>query len=431
MDALEKLKQNASVFGLTSDQLQSNFDRLQRQNKNTAKTATDVGASTTPELYSNNTKVYDTAKNSINASTFNIENYLNTLTSDNVTQQDLLKGQAGMTRQVLDAIKGLGTKGEITQEAYKDEDISGKRQLVQDYTNQLEAEKRALDLAIRDLPKDGTVSKRFRQGQIDAITTASLRKQADIAILANAAIGNLEVAQQNVQDRIALEYGPIEDKYNTLLMTIDAVSGLESGVKTQLKEQAQAEKELANSNQQRQQALYELAIDAQKAENPTLAQQFIRQANQITPDLDEATASQIFNSAQQQAISGGVYSSVGGGLTEREEDYRDDLAFLYEAGKEDAEIIKILSLKYPEYADRVKDDLNIGLGFNADSVANLPGEVIVDDFSVGLGDLTAENYGAGTRKVAGAILGVPGAIGRGVQSTILGVPGFFRGLFNK
>jgi hypothetical protein len=83
-----------------------------------------------------------------------------------------------------------------------------------DFSNQLAQEQRTLDTTIRDIERNnpgGTFGGAMKSN-IDNLKRESLQKQADIAILSNAALNNYNAALKNAKDKVDLEFKPLDDK---------------------------------------------------------------------------------------------------------------------------------------------------------------------------------------------------------------------------
>lgn len=81
------------------------------------------------------------------------------------------------------------------------------------YSNQLEQEKRALEIRKRDLLSSGGFESRAQaENAYSAEENKSLQRQADIAILGNAAMGRYNFALTEAKRKVDLELKPFEDE---------------------------------------------------------------------------------------------------------------------------------------------------------------------------------------------------------------------------
>lgn len=80
------------------------------------------------------------------------------------------------------------------------------------YASQLEQEKRNIELENRRIFSDARYTKEQAQSAYNALENQSLQKQADIAILGNAALGKYNFALDEAKRKVDLELKPFEDK---------------------------------------------------------------------------------------------------------------------------------------------------------------------------------------------------------------------------
>lgn len=78
------------------------------------------------------------------------------------------------------------------------------------YNTELKAEQRALELESRRISSDARYTKEQAQGAIDAISKQSYEKQADIAILGNAAKGRYDTAIDIAKRKVESQLAPIK-----------------------------------------------------------------------------------------------------------------------------------------------------------------------------------------------------------------------------
>ena len=78
------------------------------------------------------------------------------------------------------------------------------------YNTELKAEQRALELESRRISSDARYTKEQAQGAIDAISKQSYEKQADIAILGNAAKGRYDTALDIAKRKVESQLAPIK-----------------------------------------------------------------------------------------------------------------------------------------------------------------------------------------------------------------------------
>ena len=90
--------------------------------------------------------------------------------------------------------------------------IGGKAQKVTDYTNQLEAEQLGLRRQVESIQKNGNITTGQAQVKINAIERESLSKQADLALLQNAANRDLSTSQGIIDRKIQLTLEPLKQK---------------------------------------------------------------------------------------------------------------------------------------------------------------------------------------------------------------------------
>lgn len=233
-----------------------------------------------------------------------------------VTQEDVLGAKAGVFSQALDLIKGTEGKAVARQEAFEDEDITGKTEAITNFQNKLEAEERSLDITTRRLQENPEgLGATALSGRIQDVERQSLQKQADIAILGNAAARNLETSLGLIDQRLELEFGPKEEALASFRKQIEFASPFLGEISGYLEDQAaQQEQDLAEQRGFTQDLL-NLAVDAQKAGNTALANQFTAMARQDDISFDDIVG------AQQAAVGSGVYTGdapTPGGYTDQE-----------------------------------------------------------------------------------------------------------------
>lgn len=285
-------------------QLMKDFNNFQSTNKEPV-SPNDLGGGV-PELGTQTTSKTDRAAKNITASGLDLQAQADLLASGQATEDDLLALEGQNTKRFLDIIQGLGGKGDREAELRKEEGISGLKMEAQEYINQLDAEKRALDIAKRELYSNGGLTKNQLDVRSRELTRMSLQKQADIAILGNAAMSRLDVARDNVQERLDLEFGAREEELELFTQQFNAISGLSKTVRDRLAQETADEKAALKENRANKQALLELAIEAANNGNQAFANRLMQMANEETVSFEDV------QNAQAQAISAGVYTQTSG-----------------------------------------------------------------------------------------------------------------------
>lgn len=230
-------------------------------------------------------------------------NELSNMDFSSLTKQDVLGAQAGIMSRAFDLIKGTEGKADARRDEFRAEDIEGKQEAVTKYQNDLQAEQRALETTLRDLQKNpGGISSAGFNAKVQDIKNESLQRQADIAILGNAAANNLQTSLNLIDQRIELEFGPKEEALNTFRQQLEFASPFLGSLSSYLTEQADEEEKKLKEQRSYTNDLLSLAVEAQKAGNTALANKFTAMASQSDISFEDITQ------AQADAVANGVYT---------------------------------------------------------------------------------------------------------------------------
>ena len=292
MADLNEQMRTASGEILTEEMVRRNFAAYQKKQAQNAQNPTNVSGSASLDIPAKrNSNIASRAGQNITAGAFDFGNYVNTLGSGEATQDDITSGSASMVQGLLDRISGKASKAEMESDIRKDVEGEGGFNITdltmqaEDFQGQLDAEQRALDVSKRRLYEEGGLTKAQLAASERELTRTSLQKQADIAILGNAASNKLFKAQSLINDRLNLEYGEQKEQIDDYISIVGAVTGLSNDVKTQLKEEAQAEKDELEKQEANKRELLEMAASV-AANNPNLANEFIAMARgEVSSDM--------------------------------------------------------------------------------------------------------------------------------------------------
>lgn len=268
----------------------------------------NISGATQPELPTINNFTENRARQNIRASSMATEDFLRRAEQgEQITRQDLTALEARQTRGILDFLKRGEEREERGRELLEESGISQLREQQAQFANELAAEQRAFEIERRLLLENpegiGTTA---LQGRIAQAERFSLQKQADLAILANASANNLQVARENIQDRLDIEFGDLDAQLDNYKIQVQAVQGLSDTIKRDLIEQAEQEADA----QKEQRALKEQLLDtaARIAQtNPALAREMVNMT------MGEVTFESVQNIQGKAITSGALAKPVAGG----------------------------------------------------------------------------------------------------------------------
>jgi hypothetical protein len=174
-------------------------------------------------------------------------------------------------------ISGVAGKSARQAELMKSEGVNANKELLNTYTKQLEQEQRNLKKTTDAINNGelGFMTAGYANKKLQDIQRQSLSRQADIAILANAAQGNISTAMDLVDQKLQIEYGERENRIALQKQYLDMVSPLLSAENKRIADQRAievslysdklaAERETARmeyqAKLQRQNAAYEASL---------------------------------------------------------------------------------------------------------------------------------------------------------------------------
>jgi hypothetical protein len=114
-------------------------------------------------------------------------------------------------------IQNLGNSGQMKEQLYKEGGVDKAREQVDDYTSQLEAEQASINRRVQSLQKnkEGLFAGGVEQ-EVNRIQNESLSKQADIAILQNAALRKYSTASEIADRQLEAKLEPMKAKLDAL-----------------------------------------------------------------------------------------------------------------------------------------------------------------------------------------------------------------------
>jgi hypothetical protein len=137
---------------------------------------------------------------------------------------------AELVRSMQQDISSIAGKSRSRAELLQTEGVNANKELINRYTQQLQQEQRALSKTTSALYEGeaGFMTSGYADKKAQDIQRRSLSKQADIAIAANAAQGNIEAALEIVDQKLQVKYGEAEDRLALQKQYIDLLSPLMS-----------------------------------------------------------------------------------------------------------------------------------------------------------------------------------------------------------
>lgn len=186
-------------------------------------------------------------------------------------------------------ISGVAGKSARQAELMKSEGVNANKELLNQYTKQLEQEQRNLKKTTDAINNGelGFMTSGYANKKLQDIQRQSLSRQADIAILANAAQGNISTAMDLVDQKLQIEYGEKEDRIALQKQYLELVTPLLEGERKRIadqraievglyQDQLASERETARmkyqAELQRQNAAYESSLRV--AENASASPSF-------------------------------------------------------------------------------------------------------------------------------------------------------------
>lgn len=397
----------------------------------------NISGATQPELPTINNSTENRARQNIMASSMSTEDFIRRAEQgEQITREDLTALEARQTRGILDFLKRGEEREERGRELLEESGISQLREQQAQFANELAAERRALDVSIRNLQREGGRTKAQAATEARELERISLQKQADLAILANASANNLQVARENIQDRLNIEFGDLDAQLDNYKIQVQAVQGLSDTIKRDLIEQAEQEADA----QKEQRALKEQLLDtaARIAQtNPALAREMVNMT------MGEVTFESVQN-ITGQAITSGAFNKPGEAVFAADipgfssEDVQLDVGISVNdliALNPDITAEEIFNITRQEYSNREANDdalrTLINRRLNISPIQEiLPGTDLssIEDYRA---EFTAEDFG----RILGE--GAKGAVkpfdwtGRQVMKGIQAIPGVTKGLYKS
>jgi hypothetical protein len=307
-----------------------------------------------------------------------------------ITQEDILSQKAGLYTKVMDLLNQ--TKGESKRkgELLEDEGAFDLKKQITGYQNQLAAEERAFEVERRRLMEnpEGVFGAGVLQGQISNLESKSLQRRADIAILGNAAANNLQTALDIVDMKIDNEFGPAKEELNIFKQQLEFASPFLGEISSYLKDQADEKEKKIKEQQAWKKEIANLAIEAQKAGNTSMAQSLMSMTNgEVTEDS--------YMNAVTRAVQSGVYSpKAKEGLSQYDQDIEDMASQIYTEQLDKETAIRVLQRRYPNKSpEQIRSELDFIL-VSPTVETDLGGDIndVANDYG-----FSAEGTGSGAR----------------------------------
>ncbi len=276
--------------------------------------ATSIGTTTpvalpTPPVDTSNTKVagytaanmnqYSQEQNTNQAlgAYQNIQNNQNNNTDTNLAND--LATRYGIDPQAL--LSKLSTQGQVNADLNNQYDVSGKTQAAQDAYNNYNAASLALNQQIEQIYHTPGITQAVAQAQVQELQRAGNANLANLAVINQAAQGNMQTAMNIVQMKLDAQFKPIQNQIDALGKFVQLNNAdLTDSQKTQLENQRFV---MQNNLQQ---------ITAAKQSGSQTLLQNGAYTQEVANQLDNAQTPTEVNQIIQNALNGGTGNSSNG-----------------------------------------------------------------------------------------------------------------------